>query len=239
MKYLIMIMFSMASSLGFARDASRYPRDNAALSGEYVGNYQGSYDGIFKLGVQLRVDPTYSDEEKSILKDAIQFYIERALKKEVLDCAFSRSTKDLPNSRSQFEIQLASALSPFEVEGLRMNAFQFIARFWNDPGAVGYGYVNLFYDTSLPQPGFQIKNHFHIALNSDFIGQDSLYPFATDTEYWAGIIGHEFLHNLGYDHPSGYKGSFIQEYGLCLTNNGASLAEPEGIVRDKSVHKEY
>ena len=31
---------------------------------------------------------------------------------------------------------------------------------------------------------------------------------------------HEVLHNLGYAHPNGYEGSFIEEFGLCTRYSG-------------------
>jgi hypothetical protein len=33
--------------------------------------------------------------------------------------------------------------------------------------------------------------------------------------YDKAMIGHEVLHNLGYNHPSPSHGSFIKEFGRC------------------------
>lgn len=37
----------------------------------------------------------------------------------------------------------------------------------------------------------------------------------------AGTIFHEIMHNLGWDHPTGYPGSFIKEAGLCIARDNA------------------
>ncbi len=219
------------------RDATHYPSTGAYHSTEYLGSYKGRYLNAIALHTQVRVDPSFTDGQKGILKDAMEVFMERALKKETLDCAFAQSTKDLPKSRETIEIDLATALSSFVINGLKVPGFIFIARFWNDPKAVGLGYQNLFYDTSVAMPELGIRSHLHIALNSDFLGYDSRYYFAKDKEYWAGVIGHEFLHNLGYDHPSGYRGSFIEEYGNCLTTNGAKAEAPKEKVGDRKVEK--
>ena len=58
-------------------------------------------------------------------------------------------------------------------------------------------------------PGQSDRHYFHIALNSDFLAP-SHYALAEDSDFWAGVMGHEMLHNLGYDHPHGYEGSFIK-----------------------------
>ncbi len=219
------------------RDATHYPNEGAYHSTEHIGDYKGNYQGTFALATQVRVDPSFTDGQKGILKDAMEVFMERALKKETIDCAYATSTKDLPKSRDKFEIDLVTALSSFVVDGVKFPAFIFVARFWNDPKAVGIGYLNLFYDKTLALPELGQRSHLHIAINSDFLGYDSRYFFAKYKEYWAGVMGHEFLHNLGYDHPSGYKGSFIEEYGNCLTTNGAKLEAPKEKVGDRKVEK--
>jgi hypothetical protein len=45
-----------------------------------------------------------------------------------------------------------------------------------------------------------------IGLNSDFMigGKFKDYPYLADHSYWVGVMVHELLHNLGYDHGSGH-----------------------------------
>lgn len=60
-----------------------------------------------------------------------------------------------------------------------------------------------------------------ISLNGKFIGAGSSYPSSTNKDVWAGVIGHEILHNLGWEHGADNTGSYIGEYGRCIERNGA------------------
>jgi hypothetical protein len=164
--------------------------------------------------------------------------LDRALKSHVIDCAYSRAHKDLPATRGEFEVQLYNALSLSYVHDAVMPSFGFIARYSGDSQSVGVGYVNLYYDRDNVLPGHDHRHYLHVALNSDFMGPSSEYVYRDNEEYWAGVIVHEFLHNLGYRHPTGYPGSFIKEYQLCLQGNGQSHDEPEGVVGDRVVAKD-
>jgi len=46
-----------------------------------------------------------------------------------------------------------------------------------------------------------------------------------DFNYWADVLAHEILHNFGYRHPTGYPGSFIEEFGVCVRLNGVEPAQ--------------
>jgi len=45
---------------------------------------------------------------------------------------------------------------------------------------------------------------------------NSSYIYGADYHYWAGVIAHEILHNLGYVHPDGYTGTLITSYQDCI-----------------------
>ena len=59
-----------------------------------------------------------------------------------------------------------------------------------------------------------------ISLNSDDLGSKSKYFLRNDVDFWAGMVAHEILHNLGYSHPNGYEGSFVREFGYCTQYSG-------------------
>ena len=235
---LTVLAAGVSQNIAAYTDRTRYPRDNVAYAGDIVAIFEGSYREFLPTSLQVGLDPTFSDDQVAIIKDACQLFIERALMSQVLECAFSRSKKDLPSSRQTFEHELYTALAPVQIGENFFPAFAFIARFWDDPKAVGLGYLNLFNDTDKPLPGYRTRHYLHIALSSDHLGRNGGYYLSRDEGYWAGVIAHEFLHNLGYDHPTGYASSFIKEYGNCIWMNGASAEEPEGTFNDKVITKE-
>lgn len=237
--YLFLVL-AFFSSLGFAKSAEHYPENgNPAASANIVGVYEGKFKKWFPLALQLGIDPSFSEEQSKLVKEATRIFVERALSKRVVDCAFNNASKDRPESREDIETKLHSALAPMNISGVFVPSFAFIARYWDDARSVGIGYVGLYFDTDEPMASFSNRHYLHIALNSDHLGTGKSYRFANDLDYWAGVLGHEFLHNLGFQHPSGYSGSFIQEYGHCVQNNGAEEQIISGSeIFDKEVHKD-
>lgn len=89
----------------------------------------------------------------------------------------------------------------------------------NDPNALGRGRVNYFYR----------YGHLRIQLNTDFLdNKDSRNYEYEDPKFWAGVIIHEILHNLGWTHERGgwwnqsVKGTVIGSFEECVRDNGAS-----------------
>lgn len=227
------LMISDAS----AADLSRYPNGNLQHTGTISGEVSGVFKDWLPLSLQYAIDPTFDADQTQILSMALKIFMERGVQKHVLDCAFRNSSKDLPGSRKKIELQLTSALTFLEHNTLYFPSMAFISRYWGDPHSVGLGYVGLFYDEDKPLPGHNFRHYLHVAINSDHLGDTSKYRYRNNVEYWAGVIGHEFLHNLGYRHPTGYSGSFISEYGQCITSNGLEAAALEGELQDTEVFK--
>jgi hypothetical protein len=136
---------------------------------------------------------------------------------QILDCAYARATKDLPSSRAAIDNQLrrifvnaASGNRPIQMT---------VAYMWSEPRAVARAPVGS--DGEFPEHGDLLR----VALNSDHFGARSIYHQKDNFDYWAGVLAHEVLHNLGYRHPTGYPGSFIEEFGICVQHNGSEAAE--------------
>lgn len=218
-------------------DATHYPYENFAHAGEWSGVYFGK-SGETELAINLMLDPSFSNSQKSIIKQGMKAFVDRSLRESVLSCAFNSSTKDFPESRQKFKSQMLEALSYRKLDDLTYPGYAYVGRFWNDINAAGLGFINLFYDRSNALPGYKDRHYLHVALNSDHLGEESQYFLARDFEYWAGVLGHEFLHNLGYVHPTGYSGSFVKEYGNCVWKNGTDRDLPEGTLEDAEVHKD-
>jgi hypothetical protein len=59
---------------------------------------------------------------------------------------------------------------------------------------------------------FVVEGDFQVRLNTGLLGSSSFY-LGTCPHYWAGVIAHEMLHNLGHEHPANvYEGTFIRAY---------------------------
>ena len=235
MRQLSIILLLMIGASAFA-DRSRYPYGDFRFAGEWIGLPIHKYPQA-TIGLNIRVDPTFDQAEKNLIRAAMAIFIERALQPQVIDCAFDQATKDFIKDRSDFVAQLEDALGYRQLGDLIYPGYAYISRFFHDRRAVGIGYINLFYKTDDPFPGYSDRHYFYIALNSDFMGPGSRYQFAKDEEYWAGVIAHEFLHNLGYTHPTGYTGSFVKEYGQCVASNGTAAELPGGAFKDWEVHE--
>lgn len=228
----------LCSESAVARDVTRYPKHRPEFSANIVGGFSGLYRDILPLETQLGLDPTFNEQQQELIEEAMKIFMKRAVKDQTISCAFRRASKDFPVSAVKFTAQMLSGLTLIDREEMMVPSFVFIGRYWDDAKAVGIAYKDLFYEKDFPFPGFEHRHYFHVALNSDFLGDGSDYKYRNDVNYWAGVLAHEFLHNLGYDHPTGYPGSFIREYQYCITNDGLEGAPLEGEVFDKVVERE-
>ena len=224
----------LLASRALARDVSHYPYDDFAYAGKYLRTFANDNTGA---ALALHVDFDFSDDQDTLLKKATVTLAERYISKPVLDCTYASSVKDLPASREAFVSQMKEVFGTKLVEEARIATYIFIARYDQDRGSVGIGFPNLYYDKDKPFPGYSDRHYLYLALNDDFFGKSS-YTYGTDTDYWAGVMAHEILHNLNFNHPTGYSGSFITEYGNCLWKNGVQADIPEGAFADRSVERE-
>lgn len=151
-------------------------------------------------------DNAFNEEQKQLIRTASIKLHDRmqTQRSRILDCTYKRSSNNRPSSRQAIDNQLvgtfvnaASGNRPIKLT---------VTRMWSEPKYVGLA----------PVGGFPEKGDlFRIALDSDDLGSNSQYFLKTDTDYWAGVMVHEVLHNLGYNHPSPSNGSFIKEFGRC------------------------
>ncbi len=227
MKRLCLLLALAASMPMFADDLLSYPRHTLARVGHIERLYEGTAGQWLPISVQLGVDEDFSKEQKNIIFQAMQIFVERALQEHVINCAFSHAYKDLPGSKERFKAQLYDGLRPLLVGDATIPSFAFVARLSEYDNTVGLAYVGLFYDSDHPLPDHSGRHYFYVALNSDYLGPNASYRYRNDRDYWAGVLAHEYLHNLGYDHPSGYSGSFVKEYQRCLAGNGAAWERAE------------
>ncbi|MET0341958.1 MAG: hypothetical protein ABW252_13215 [Polyangiales bacterium] len=206
---------------------TRYPAGHPTYASEGAGHFAGMAEGV-RLSMHLNLDPTFDGWEKALLKDSLRVFMERGLTSQVLSCAIWGSTKDGPTSQAQLLQQLVTAFRERLIQqGTKVPGNVHIARSTNEPKAAAAAFSGLFYNTDRPLFNYTNRHYLYIAVNGDFLGGDA-EPWMSDVDWWAGSIGHEFLHNLGYNHPTGYPGSFVSVYGDCVTSNGAPAAAPKG-----------
>ena len=87
----------------------------------------------------------------------------------------------------------------------------------SDDAPVGYGTVNS-YCNYLTQS---------IAINSVYLGPASTYAFRENAPYFAGVILHELLHNLGWRHPSNDRErAVIYQAQSRIVGSGFNLSDP-------------
>ncbi len=240
MKFQVFLLSFLFASVASGQDVHRYPEGDVFYAANIESSSIDFVQDDRKLCIQLGLDDTFSVEQKKIIKKSLRIFLERSLKKSIVDCAYRNSIKDLPESPRFFETQLSSALSVLALNSeLRMPSFVFIARYFNDPTSVGLGYVGSFYEEDKVFPGQRCRHYLHVALNSDHLGEHATsgYMHRGNTDYWAGVLAHEFLHNLDYRHPGLKKGSFIYEYQKCVHRNGADADDLDGELPDIEVEK--
>lgn len=213
--------------LAFSHDLLRYPRNNFAHTGERIAEFYSTYRKVMPQTLTVQVDDTFDFVDKQLLKQASEIFFERALKDEVIECALKKSYRGIPESISQFKMQLYETLGLRKFGDLYHPASLFIAKFQRE-GVVGLAYLNLFFDHENHLPGYVDKHYLHIGINDGYLGSSKWYGH--DVQYWGGVIAHEILHNIGLTHGSGstyendYVGYFITEYGNCVEYNGLSYS---------------
>jgi hypothetical protein len=164
-------------------------------------------------------DNSFDGFQRALIGPAARILHERINRNRsgILDCAYRRANKDLPRSREVIDNQLRSVFVN-AASGNRPIQMT-VAYMWSEPNAVGRATVGN--SGQFPERGDLLR----VALNSDHFGAQATYHLKENFDYWANVLAHEVLHNLGYRHPTGYPGSFIEEFGVCVQFNGVEPAQ--------------
>ncbi|HYW20370.1 MAG TPA: hypothetical protein VE956_13880 [Nodularia sp. (in: cyanobacteria)] len=168
---------------------------------------------------RVLADNKFDGSEKALIGPAAKILHQRLStnRSKILDCTYRRANKDFPSSRAVIDNQLRSVFVN-AASGNRPIVMT-VAYMWAEPGNVGRGTLGK--SGQFPEKGDLLR----VALNSDQFGAGATYHKSNDLDYWADVLAHEVLHNLGYNHPTGYPGSFIEEFGVCVRFNGVEPAE--------------
>lgn len=98
----------------------------------------------------------------------------------------------------------------------------------NEPSGswVGRAYldkVQIYWNSTLKE--WQQKGEFNIKLNSAYVGKGNKHSVYATTDYWAGTIAHEMVHNLGHTHGTygsdpNYHSYQVNVFDRLVTGNG-------------------
>jgi hypothetical protein len=158
----------------------------------------------------------FDQEQKQLIREASIRVRERmrSQRSAILACANKRSNRDKQSASGKaINDQIDQVFFKTASGGRTINLS--VVRLWSLDDTAGLAPVGT-RDYQFPEKGDLLR----ISLNSDKLGSKSQYFLKNDIDYWAGVITHEVLHNLGYDHPNGYEGSFIKEFGRCTRYSG-------------------
>lgn len=217
-------------------DSSLYPAGSVAHASDPLGVYSISGKGGLRLALTLDVDPLFTADQRAVLARATAIFLDRALSPAVIGCAYGSADRDLPSSREDFEARVLEALTPRRTGDLVYPGILYVARIASVEGVAGRGYVGFFHDQDRPLPGYPDRHALYVAVNVDYLGGKEK-PLSESGEYWASVLAHEALHNLGYRHPNGYRGSFVYEYTMCLWGDGLRVPDPVGGPLDQEIGK--
>jgi len=189
-----------------------------------------------------RVNYSYSnafnETEVRIIRDAVNVVAQRMLDPRMFTNArrvYRRWYARVPDRRfentREFEAWFTRVQLPILFEG-HLPHLRIRAEFVPGDGVAHapVGTVKTSYGAAPPQFGLTgnatqwrtpvIQGTFEITLNKAYLGERDYSP-GRDADYWAGVIAHEMLHNLGHTHPKGvYDGVFIRDYQNAIRYNG-------------------
>ncbi|MBQ47190.1 MAG: hypothetical protein CMP10_06945, partial [Zetaproteobacteria bacterium] len=142
LKSLLILAFIAGSFPAFAQDLTRYPDDSLRYTSVFEVHLQGAYKGVIPLRLSVALDQSFTQEQKTILRKALEIYMKRGIDDSIVECTYNNSVKDLPASRERFESQVVEAQRLLSTEGIQSPSLAFISRYWDDPTSVGIGYMN-------------------------------------------------------------------------------------------------
>lgn len=172
----------------------------------------------------LYINRDFNPKQHRAIVRATRLMALQVMQNKTLDCAYDYANRDY------------EAPSPDEDKALLRQAFWQSLVYVDEQASLVADTVTLPQGGDLYIDGFDISESmahglalldlypkeriFWIYLNRDFIESRLSLLVPSSPEIWAGIIAHEMMHNLGWDHPNGYEGSLITEFGNCISHEG-------------------
>lgn len=186
----------------------------------------------------------FTKADEALLTKAMTIFNQRFLQKRVLQCAYKTAThSDIKESYFPLLSNGDFWKTPKEQWGLlnaqlfHMNA-QFdkrgekflpniVLKAYNDRDDDAVAYVHT--DHHVVVEDDEVKGEFEIFINQRYLGTPERF---SDPEYYAGVIMHELLHNLGHLHPKGDYRDYIQmiAFEKCFRADGKFEGKGWGFI---------
>jgi hypothetical protein len=164
----------------------------------------------------------FNKTELAILGPAVNFVAQRLLDPRMFAYArtrYQQSYTKIPNRRFRTAADFQAWFTKIQLPALLDRGFptlqirgQFDANS-NWTGRASVGTVTTEYvSRNGSRPTAYVAGAFDVTLNTAMLGSNKFH-LGNCENYWAGVIAHEMLHNMGHEHPVGvYEGTFIRAY---------------------------
>lgn len=194
--------------------------------------------------INYSVSKTFTQRQYEIIQRAMRAIAERMLDPRMCDNAINQK-KDWHYAVHNVEgsgawkgskEQFLNWFKNVQLPVLREKGFprlQLLPEFAKDSGWAAWapvGTMKTYFES--PKDGFSLRpfasvtGTFEVTLNTSLIG-DPGYSLGSDSDYWAGVICHEMLHNLGHEHAKGdYDSVFIRRYQNAVRFSGKYVYDP-------------
>jgi hypothetical protein len=198
-------------------DDSRYSRAVGNLNPYHNWSYGYARGPIY-------IDKTFTAKQHQLIAQAAHQVGMRMknprIQAELAQCAAQNSSKEGPRSLAKFNEQVSYYFThgPFRTY-VYITAFSGTSpKPGNSLPFIGLGWTGSI--SSVPKGKATDASGpydiLHIAINRDFVPEDNSRD---NIVLFAETIAHEFLHNLGFTHNSGYAGTYIEAYEQCMGND--------------------
>jgi hypothetical protein len=198
---------------------------------------------------RYKIDPKFSQRQENFIREALKIAVERMQDKSVWQevkntYGFAYPTpKSIRNAGFCNSLNIRRNILFHQLyyisvpEGNRLNTTKLpdVQIYYKDEappeGKIGwlgkapYDVVNIYWSNARNR--WQKSGHFKISINAHYLFKNEMY---SSSEYWAGILVHEMLHNLGHRHPRSthpdYRKYQINVMASAIQNYGQDSAGP-------------
>jgi hypothetical protein len=183
---------------------------------ERLGSYRGS---------ALYADKEFTSVQHDLLLESLKKVFFRRDKQRIRDDAWARTEHDeqpvngLITGDTRVQTFTAYVRKMF-TSGTRI----YVTKIFDAGNTVGLGWVNIVDYDAVPKKYF-------VGLNADYMTNS--YSWGLNYHYWASVLAHEMLHNLGYRHEGGYPGSLITEWGTAIHHDRSGNFDDDGWINGR------
>ena len=148
------------------------------------------------LSLAVQIDPAFDEQARRTLIEASELFVRHALDEGVIGRAMAAgASRGGPRDAAALRAHLSDALSARSGEPALLVISLYRGNAWWGGAKLNFFHDRTYHLARVPPP----RGYLYIRLNADKLRAGE--PHGRDPAFWAGKIGHEVLHNLGYSHP--------------------------------------